>query len=45
MKFNAYQNRWILLSITLWLGAVGAGLGMLADYSATPGLVGEVPNT
>jgi hypothetical protein len=39
------QNRWFILGIAAWLGVIGAGLGLLADYAAEPGMVGEVPNT
>ena len=38
------QNRWIIVGIATWLGAVGAGLAVLADYAAEPGMTGEVPS-
>ena len=33
-----------MLIIVGWLGLVACGLGALANYGATPGAVGEVPN-
>ncbi len=45
MSIDFTHNRLTILFIALWLGAIGAGLGILADYSATPGLVGQVPTS
>lgn len=45
MRIKFAKNQWTILFIALWLGAIGAGLGILADYSATPGLVGQVPTS
>jgi hypothetical protein len=39
------QNRWFILGIAAWLGVIGTGLGLLADYATKPGMVGQVANT
>jgi hypothetical protein len=41
LKSRFTQNRFILVFGALWLGAIGTGIGLLADYAAEPGQVGE----
>ena len=37
------KHRGIAIIGTLWLGSIATGLGLLADYAAQPGLIGQVP--
>lgn len=37
------RHRWFMALGAVWLSAIGTGLGLLANYAAEPGLVGEVP--
>ncbi len=39
------RHRWFIVLGAVWLGAIGTGLGLLANYAAEPGQVGEVPQT
>lgn len=44
MRYLIDRSRTQMLIIVGWLGLVACGLGALANYGATPGAVGEVPN-
>ena len=45
MSSTNTQNRWLLLIGVAWMCAVATGLGLLTDYSAQPGEIGESPKT
>lgn len=36
-------NRLVIIFIMLWLGAIGAGLGVLSSYGSAPGAFGAAP--